>query len=72
MFTSIGSDRLGAMPKLGVLGSNGGPTATIPLRPGSRALNAIPESQCTVGRDQRGVRRPQGRRCDIGAYERKT
>ena len=33
--------------------------------------NAIPRAECAFGRDQRGVKRPQQRRCDIGAYERR-
>ena len=41
------------------------------LRRGSPALNAIPEPRCSVSKDQRGVRRPQQNRCEIGAYEHK-
>ncbi len=57
------------------LQSNGGPTQTIELLPASSAVNAIPLSACTdtfgnrVTTDQRGVSRPQGPNCDIGAYE---
>jgi len=39
---------------------------------GSPALNRIPTGPCSVKVDQRGVKRPQGPRCDIGAYERKV
>ena len=37
-----------------------------------RALNAIPASVsgCTGSTDQRGVARPQGSGCDVGAYKR--
>ncbi len=52
--------------------NNGGPTQTMAPAPGSPARNAIPKAACAVARDQRGVRRPQGPRCDIGAYERKA
>ena len=60
------------------LKNNGGPTQTIALVPGSAALNAIPFLsliECTdvngvpITTDQRGVSRPQGSGCDIGAYE---
>ena len=32
-------------------------------------MNAIPVAACDVNKDQRGVKRPQGNRCDIGAFE---
>ena len=59
-------------PNLGPLAANGGPTATMALPSGSPALNAIPSatSGCAVTADQRGIPRPQGAGCDIGAYER--
>ncbi len=63
-------------PKLGLLADNGGPSTgsgqapkTHALLPGSPARNAIPASSCIVSDDQRGVARPQGDDCDIGAYE---
>jgi hypothetical protein len=36
---------------------------------GSPALDAIPVGSCTVSNDQRGISRPQGTACDIGAFE---
>ena len=52
------------------LKDNGGPTETIALLPTSVAVNAInPSSDCSVSTDQRGVSRPQGTYCDIGAFE---
>jgi hypothetical protein len=60
------------------LQNNGGPTKTIALLPNSPAVDAIPVSPvnyCTdvtgmpVTTDQRGVSRPQGPACDIGAFE---
>lgn len=59
-----------ADPKLGPLKDNGGPTATMAIAAGSAAIGAIPASigGCPAT-DQRGVRRPQGRACDTGAYE---
>lgn len=57
-----------ADPKLGALGGYGGPTATIPLNPGSPAINAANLADCPAV-DQRGTSRPQGQSCDIGAFE---
>jgi hypothetical protein len=64
-------------PKLGPLASNGGPTQTHALLPGSPAIDAgnpaPPGSgdDACAATDQRGIARPQplGGRCDIGAYE---
>lgn len=60
----------------GGLQYNGGPTKTIALQETSPALNAIPEGTNGCGTiiktDQRGVSRPQGKRCDAGAFERKV
>jgi len=56
------------------LANNGGPTKTIALLKDSPAINAIPkgESGCAteITSDQRGVSRPQGSGCEIGAYEK--
>ena len=58
------------------LQQNGGPTQTLALLPGSPAIDAIPPTDCliqvkgiAITADQRGVKRPQGSACDIGAYE---
>lgn len=56
-------------PDLGALAPNGGPTETMMLGPASAALDAIPFAQCDVAADQRGVARPVGPSCDIGAVE---
>jgi hypothetical protein len=54
---------------------NGGQTLTVALQANSPAVNYIPLSSCTdtsgnpVTTDQRGVSRPQGSGCDVGAYE---
>jgi hypothetical protein len=58
-------------PKLGTLANYGGPTWTLALQPGSAAINTAIESFCP-GTDQRGVLRPQGPQCDIGAFEYST
>ena len=60
----------GANPLVAQLGQNGGPTLTSALLPGSPAINAVPVSGAGCPpTDQRGVARPQGAGCDIGAYE---
>ena len=58
------------------LQNNGGPTNTIALLPTSPAVDGVPVPNCTltdgttpVSTDQRGVSRPQGPACDIGALE---
>jgi len=55
------------------LQDNGGPTQTIALLSGSPAIDAIPPgiNGCgtRIATDQRGVSRPQGPGCDIGAFE---
>ena len=60
-------------PMLGPLANNGGPTKTRALLPGSPAIDAGDDAFCTpapvAGIDQRGVARPQGTHCDLGAYE---
>jgi len=50
------------------LGNNGGPTPTHALQPNSPGIDAAALLDCPAT-DQRGVPRPQGPRCDIGAYE---
>lgn len=60
-------------PKLGVLANNGGPTQTMALMGGSPAINAADDAACAAAPvsnlDQRGVTRPIGGHCDIGAFE---
>ncbi|MFE9773598.1 choice-of-anchor Q domain-containing protein [Streptomyces sp. NPDC005931] len=53
-------------PHLAPLGDHGGPTDTVPLLAGSPALDAARDCPSA---DQRGVPRPQGPACDIGAFE---
>jgi len=62
-------DQVNTNPLLGALESNGGPVQTMALLSGSPAIDAGDDSGCP-GRDARGVVRPQGPACDIGAYER--
>jgi hypothetical protein len=63
-------------PHLGVLAGNGGDTATVAPTSGSAAIDAgnpggcaDPSSGSLLTSDQRGMRRPAGGRCDIGAFE---
>jgi hypothetical protein len=64
-----------ALPALRIdplLKDNNGTTQTHALLPSSAAIDRIPPNDCRIkdiSTDQRGVRRPQGAACDIGAYE---
>jgi len=63
----------GAAPiaaKLAALAANGGPTQTRALKPVSPAIDGAGAKPCSTTTDQRGVRRPQRAKCDIGAFER--
>ena len=51
---------------LAALANNGGPTQTHALLAGSPAIDT---GTCINPTDQRGIARPQGVTCDIGAYE---
>jgi predicted outer membrane repeat protein len=77
----VGGDKVGAAAspldaRLAPLANNGGPTQTHALLSGSPAIDAAnPAAPGSGGNacppaDQRGVARPQGPRCDIGAFER--
>ena len=66
------NDVITASPGLGALADNGGPTQTQALAASSPAIDAGNDSVCaseTLGVDQRGVARPIGAHCDIGAFE---
>lgn len=56
-------------PLLGPLANNGGQTDTHAVLAQSPARDAAGADGCP-SHDQRGVPRPRGRACDIGAYER--
>jgi CSLREA domain-containing protein len=60
-------------PKLSSLANNGGPTQTMALLAGSPAIDTGNASFCSSspvnGVDKRGVTRPKGAGCDIGAYD---
>ena len=57
-----------ADPLLGALADNGGFTQTMAIGAGSSALDTGNNGTCAAD-DQRGVTRPQGATCDIGAFE---
>jgi hypothetical protein len=68
--SSCPSTFLAGDPNLGALQDNGGPSWTISLGTGSAALDQIPATGASCQpTDQRGVARPSGTECDIGAYE---
>jgi beta-glucanase (GH16 family) len=64
----VASDLINGNAHMGPLADNGGPTGTHALQAGSPAINAADDALCPAT-DQRGVTRPQGAHCDIGAYE---
>lgn len=66
--------RSNADARLGPLADNGGPTFTHALLHGSQAIDAgLDCSAAPVGNlDQRGIARPQGAACDVGAYEARS
>ena len=70
---SAATDKTGVDPQLGPLQANGGPTQTMAPSATSPVADAIPAGTngcgTTIKTDQRGVHRPQGPGCDIGAYE---
>jgi hypothetical protein len=72
-FSAANHSQSDVVAGLGPLRSNGGPTETMAPSRGSPLLNQIPAGTpllCSgTGTDQRGVTRPQGAGCDIGAME---
>lgn len=64
----VAGDKTDTNPQLGPLADNGGPVETMALATGSPALDAGSNAGCPAS-DARGVARPQGAACDIGAFE---
>jgi hypothetical protein len=62
---------VGSDPKLIALADNGGPTQTMLPMADSPAIEGGSDAEC-LPTDQRGVNRPQGAHCDIGAVEAMT
>jgi hypothetical protein len=71
--TTCGFTSASADPLLGALANKGGPTQTMRLLAGSPAIDrgndAVCEAPPVDNKDQRGVTRPLGAHCDIGAFE---
>jgi predicted outer membrane repeat protein len=65
---ACGLPMLTSDPNLGPLAHNGGYTPTLALLPGSPAIDAGNDAVCPT-HDQRGIIRPKGSHCDLGAYE---
>jgi hypothetical protein len=63
-----GDGNISADPLLSPLADNGGFTQTMALGTGSPAIDAAEDESCPP-QDQRGLARPQGAHCDMGAYE---
>lgn len=62
---TVNATGIGLLP----LAQNGGATQTMALGAGSAAIDTAAPSHCPAT-DQRGVARPRGARCDVGAYEK--
>ena len=70
-FSALNHSLNNTQPQLDALAWNGGSTETMALPAASPAVDAIPPATpgCPGSTDQRGIARPQGKGCDIGAYE---
>ena len=74
-FSGMLGDVVGEAVALDPVSGYGGPTPTVRLPAGSLAVDAIPAADCAsyagpLAADQRGLPRPAGGRCDVGAFER--
>lgn len=67
--SGTGDEQSNAAFDLGPLADNGGPVQTLLPGPNSVLLDRIPPAACPVAVDARGVTRPQGSGCDVGAVE---
>lgn len=69
-FASVGKNLVDGDPALYPLGNYGGPTQTMPPRPGSPALNGGSDSgPISFSTDQRGLPRRVGSAVDVGSVE---
>lgn len=64
----VNGNIIGSDPLLGPLVNNGGSTLTLMPLPGSLAIDTGANAGCPAT-DRRGISRPQGSVCDIGAVE---
>jgi hypothetical protein len=73
--TALATDLVGSDPLLGVYGEHGGAVPSLPIVAGSPAVDGGDPAGCVDGAgaplatDGRGLPRPVGTRCDIGAFE---
>jgi hypothetical protein len=67
-FSTTLHSQIDTAPMLGPFGSYGGPAQTFALAQGSPAIDAADDTACPLT-DERGVARPVGAHCDIGAFE---
>jgi len=73
--TPASSDLVGHEPLFGASGDHGGRVPSLPLTPESPAVDSGDPAGCVdatsvpLSTDQRGLPRPSGARCDIGAFE---
>jgi CSLREA domain-containing protein len=67
-FLNGSGDLTGVTPQVDKVGDNGGEGTTMALLAGSPAIDAGDDAACP-STDERGVARPQGAHCDIGAFE---
>jgi hypothetical protein len=74
-FAGTGDRQNAGDPQIGALANNGGPTQTRLPADTSPLVDGVPLAQCQadgaagVTTDQRGITRPQGAGCEIGAVE---
>jgi hypothetical protein len=66
---NTGTGNIYDFPFIGALEDNGGPTLTHMI---GSASPAVDNGDCMLEFDQRGIERPQGGGCDIGAVERRS
>lgn len=69
---SSGTGNLSGNPNLVPLQFNGGFADTAALGAGSSAINTAEGRPVCPATDERGISRPQGAGCDVGAYEAQT
>jgi uncharacterized repeat protein (TIGR01451 family) len=67
--SGVGDQQGPALFLLGPVADNGGPAPTMLPAPSSVLVDAIPPAACPITVDARGVARPQGSGCDVGAVE---
>jgi uncharacterized repeat protein (TIGR01451 family) len=67
--SGVGDQQGPALFLLGPVADNGGPVPTMMPAPSSVLVDAAPPAACPTPVDARGITRPQGTGCDVGAVE---